>query len=364
MRLVAWIFSTACALAALPALAQTPAVDPQSYRGQQAGPLTQVFTLGNPHLSELPANVQSAMMEPLLDRLAAFKPDIITHEGISGEQCDVLKRYETRYPDMFKDYCRSTDAALAATGLDIPAAIAAVESTLAQWPAEPSAAQRRQLAATFLAAGDEPSAQVQWRRLPPAERRSGDGLNEALVTVLKREGAKPNETVEVGVALAVRLGLDRLYAVDDHTADSIQALAGAGFGDAVQAVWSKIDFPEAKEYGARGEALANGSDMLSFYRFINRPSVQRAFIEGDHIAAMKAQSDQLYGRQYLAWWETRNLRMVANIRAAFGNRPGAKVLNIVGASHKAYYDTYLGLMSDVTLVDAQAVLGSETPMAK
>lgn len=48
--------------------------------------------------------------------------------------------------------------------------------------------------------------------------------------------------------------------------------------------------------------------------------------------------------------------MVANIRAAFGNAPGARVLNIVGASHKAYYDQYLSLMSDVRLVDAQTVL--------
>lgn len=359
MRLVILILSAACALVAFPATAQTPAIDPQSYRGQQAGPLTQVLTLGNPHLSELPGKVEPAMLLPLLDRLAAFKPDIITHEGISGEQCDVLKRFEKRYPDMFKGYCRSTDAAQQSTGLDIAAAMAAVETTLAQWPAQPSPAQRRQLAAYFLAAGDEPSAQVQWQRMPAAERHSGDGLNDALVTILKREGRKPNETVEVGVALAVRLGLDRLYAVDDHTADSIQALAGAGFGEAIQAVWSKIDFPEATEYGTRAKALATGTDMLAFYRFINRPTVQRAFIEGDHIAAMKAPSQSLYGRQYLAWWETRNLRMVANIRAAFGNAPGAKVLNIVGASHKAYYDAYLGLMSDVTLVDAQMVLGKE-----
>lgn len=359
MRLILCCLSLVPGLFALSAIAQTPAIDPQSYRGQQAGALTEVLTIGNPHLSQLPVNIEPAMLAPLLDRLAAFKPDIITHEGISGEQCDILKRYGKRYPDMYEYYCRSTDAALKATGLDIPAAIQAVEAMLAQWPADPSPAQRRQLAAYFLAAGSEPSAQVQWQRLQVTERHAGDGLDDALVKILRREGMRANETFDVGVPLAVRLGLDRLYAVDDHTADSIQASAAPGFNEALEAHWASSTFAESEENAARGRALSNGADVLSYYRFLNRPSVQRAFIEGDHIAAMKAPSKQLFGRQYLAWWETRNLRMVANIRAAFGNRPGAKVLNIVGASHKAYYDAYLGLMSDVKLVDAQAVIGSE-----
>ena len=59
---------------------------------------------------------------------------------------------------------------------------------------------------------------------------------------------------------------------------------------------------------------------------------------------------------YFAWWEVRNLRMVANIRTAFGNQPSARVLNIVGISHKAHYDAYLDMMSDVRVVDAETVL--------
>jgi hypothetical protein len=71
---------------------------------------------------------------------------------------------------------------------------------------------------------------------------------------------------------------------------------------------------------------------------------------------LRAGSPEQYGRVYLAWWETRNLRMVSNIRAAFGNHPGARVLNVVGSSHKPYYDAYLAMMSDVTLVDAEDIL--------
>ncbi|GAB3355760.1 hypothetical protein [Lysobacter tyrosinilyticus] len=38
-----------------------------------------------------------------------------------------------------------------------------------------------------------------------------------------------------------------------------------------------------------------------------------------------------YGQLYVAGGETRNLRLVANIRAAFRERPGARVLSIVGS---------------------------------
>ena len=339
-----------------PSPAQTPAFDPRSWHGEQAGKPTEVLTLGSAHLSQLPAPPTPAMMQPLIEKLAAFKPDIITHEGISGEQCDVLRRYAARYPDMFDSYCWGTDEAMKATGLDIPSAMAEVEKTLAAWPNQPTSAQRRHLAALFLAAGDRPSAQVQWQRLPSTERRMGDGVDEALLTILTRKSAKPNETYDVAVSLAARLGLERVHAVDDHTADSIQGSAGTGFEPAIKKIWASISFPESKESDVLAKNLKTESDMLAFFRFMNQPNTQRAFIKNDFYIAMKTASPEQYGRQYFAWWETRNLRMVANIRAAFGNKPGARVLNIVGASHKPYYDAYLGMMSDVKLVDAATVL--------
>ena len=344
------------ALPALPALAETPAFDPRSWRNQHAGEPTQVATLGSAHLGQLPVVVTAPMLAPLLDRLAAFNPSIITHEGISGEQCDLLRRYAVQYPNMFENYCFGTEAAARATGLDVSGAMAAVEKTLAIWPAQPTAGQRRQLAAYFLAAGDRPSAQVQWLRLPETERRAGDGIDGALLKILAREGAKPNETFDVAVALAARLGLERVYAVDDHTADSIQALAGPGFDPALQKIWASSTFPEGEEYDRRAKSIKDAADVLGMYRFTNAPAVQRAFIKGDYHWAMNTASPEKYGRQYVAWWETRNLRMVANIRAAFGNKPGARVLNIVGASHKPYYDAYLEMMSDVKLVDVGEML--------
>ena len=351
------IVAAACLnLTNFPVTAATPAFDPRAWKGSQAGPLTQVLTIGSPHLRELPANFQRSMLSALLDKLAAYKPDVITHEGISGEGCDTLQRYAATYPDMFDTYCWGTDEARKATGLTVPEAMAQVEVALTAWPAQPSVAERRHLAALFLAAGDRPSAQVQWLRLPVAERREGDGVDTPLLKILTAAGAKPNETTDIVVVLAARLGLERVYAVDDHSADSIQARAGDGFGPALTVFWAGTDPAGRAEYNQRAKVLATPADMLDFYRYLARPATQRMFVTNDMGAALKQPGAERYGRQYVAWFETRNLRMVANIRSAFGNRPGARVLNIVGASHKAYYDAYLDMMSDVAIVDAEVLL--------
>ena len=106
----------------------------------------------------------------------------------------------------------------------------------------------------------------------------------------------------------------------------------------------------------REAGLNSGQALLSYFRFLNDPKTGRAFVTAEYGGALMQNTPQLYGRQYAGWWEARNLRMVANVRAAFANKPGARVLNIVGASHKPYYDAYLKMMSDVRVVDAQKVL--------
>jgi Family of unknown function (DUF5694) len=336
--------------------AETPAFDPRSWKGQHAGPPSQVLTVGSTHLGQIKVVVTPEMLAPLLGKLSAFKPDIITHEGRSGEQCEVLKRYAARYPGMFDTYCFDAAEAETATGLTVPAAMEQIEKTLATWPAQPSAAQRRHLAAYFLAANDRPSARVQWLQLPEAERKIGDGIDEALLKIVSRTGAKPNETYDVAVVLAARLGLNRVYAVDDHTADSIDGLAGVGLETFLKGFWGSVKSPIADEATRLEEGMKTGTDVLVYYRFINRPATQREYVSIDFKAAMNAPSPENYGRMYHAWNETRNLRMVSNIRAAFGNKPGARVLNIVGASHKPYYDAYMNMMPDVKLVDASVIL--------
>lgn len=335
-------------------------VEQAKWRQDLAGKPTQLLVLGSPHLSQLPVPYQSDMIAGVLDKLRTFKPDIITIENLSGLQCDAIARQSALYPDVVDNYCFNTADLAKELGLNVQQANTKALEWVSRWEQDksinPSGAERRQLAALFLAANEPFSAHVQWLRLPPNERKEGDGMNKAMVDLMSREGKKPNESYDIAAVLAASLGLERVFAVDDHTADRIQGLTGPGFGTAIQAIWQQSHIPEYDQADQIKAAVKNSDSMLALYRFNNTPTVLNAYIHADFGAALKQDTPELYGRQYVAWWETRNLRMVANIREAFGNHPGSRVLSIVGASHKPYFDRYLGLMHDVEIVDSLQVL--------
>jgi hypothetical protein len=320
------------------------------------GPATRVMTLGSVHLSEF-EHWTPAMLEPLLAKLAAFKPAIITHEGLSGDQCAALKMRPDVTGTAYSQYCWNPDEIISETKRSVPQAALEIRETFKTWPATPTAAQRRRLALLFLAAGDRVSARVQWLRLPPAERRAADGLSDKMIDIILRKGRNMNESYEVAAVLAARLGLERAYAVDDHTSDSIYADVPDDFDE---------DFANRGKEPALVSSMAankaqtgrvrDGETLLTLYRELNAPNGTRAQILADFAGALVMPSQRYAGRTYVGWWDVRNLRMVANARAAFAATPGARVLNIVGSSHKPWYDVLFATMPDVEVVDAAAVL--------
>src|SRR5262249_44176954 len=151
------------------------------------------------------------------------------------EQCDDLRRYTGSYPDSFNTWCKSTETAQKAIGMDGPAAAAEIRKVLSSWPVEPEVAARRRLATLFLAAGDVPSAVLQWHRLPPEAHVLGGGVSDDTLKLLDRVSARPNEIDEIAVPLAIRLRLERIYPVDDHTSDAVLADEGPEYDAALQA---------------------------------------------------------------------------------------------------------------------------------
>jgi hypothetical protein len=338
-------------LVALPFAAQAQ-IDLTTLDRDMAGPRSQILVLGSVHLNGMPAGFKPSALDGVIARLAAFKPDIITIETESGEECDLAARHPAKYGP---DYCAPTDAAMAATGLDVPAAIAEVDKMLKAWPAQASAAQRRRLAATFLAAHDRASAYVQWLQLPEAERRAGDGLNPALLDALDKVSKRNNESYQVAARLAAQLGLQRVHAVDNHTGDRIDVPDIKAFVRAIEAAWAEGG-AALKAQDQRDNALSQGADLLPLYRLINDPAALQVRADANVGAAMRGKSPQGYPQIWVAGWEIRNLRMVANIRETFRERPGARVLTIVGATHKPWFDAWLGQLQGVDMVDAAAVL--------
>lgn len=355
MRVTALLLSmTLCGAAA--AQAYQPDFDASAYKGPTDGSANEVLVLGSVHLSQLPKTFQGANLSLLNERLAAWNPQAIAIEAVSGPQCEFMRHYQARYKDSIASYCRDPAPARASTGLDVAAATEAADALLASWPSAPTPAQRRRLAALFLAGGEPASALVQWLRLPQAERRAGEGLDATLIEALRKLETQPDESLMIGARLAARLGHERLYAMDDHTADSAsedQKLVGA----ALMKAW---DNPATKQRMAADKAqegsLGSADGVLAMYRAHNAPGQAALIYNSDFGAAMNEPSVQRFGRTYLGYWETRNLRMAGNIRDVLGRSPGQRMLVIVGASHKGYLESYLHQMHDVRIVDAVPVL--------
>lgn len=350
-----WVLFPLLLAAAVSASAQSR-VDLTAVGGHLAGARTQVLVLGTVHLREAPKSFTPASLAPVIDRLAAYRPQIITIEHLSGESCDLPLHFPKLYaPEDFQPFCQDTTRAKAATGLDVPAALAESKALLKDWPAQPAPAQRRHLAAVFLAAGDATSALVQWLQIPPADRHAGDGLDDLLAKQLEESLTRNDESVQIAARLAARLGLPRVYPVDDHTGDNVDVADAAAYGKAIQQAWDRMSAAEMPNRDTRN-ALWQKGDMLGLYRFINRPEVLQTAIESDFGAALRDTSPQHYGQIYVAGWETRNLRMVGNVRAAFREQPGTRVLSLVGATHKPWFDGLLGQMQGVEIVDVEKVL--------
>jgi len=336
--------------------AQTSVFEPSRLKGPAAGAPNEVVVLGTPHLRGLPATFQPASLRLLADRLAAWRPDTIAIEALSGPQCAFLRQYPERYRETVADYCWDPAPARAATGLDVPAATVESERLLATWPAAPTPAQRRRLAAVFLAGGERASALVQWLRLPDAERHAGDGLDATLVTLLDQLRTRRNEDTLIAAPLAAALGLERVVAMDDHTADAPIA-DEAAYGAALTAAWNNPATTQRRRIDEALDAkLGTPDGVLALYRALNASDQAKLVFDSDFGAALNEPSPQRFGRAYVTYWETRNLRMAANIRAAAGAQPGGRALVIVGASHKWYLEAYLNQTHDVRIVDIQPLL--------
>jgi hypothetical protein len=336
--------------------AQTTTFDPSRLKGPAAGPANDVIVLGTPHLRGLPAAFQPASLRLLADRLAGWRPQTIAIEALSGPQCAFMRQYPQRYKDSVEDYCWDPAPARAATGLDVPAATAEAGRLLAAWPANPAPARRRRLAAVFLAGGERASALVQWLRLPAAERHEGDGLDATLAALLEQLRTRRSEDTLIAAPLAAALGLERVVAMDDHTADA-PVTDEAAYGAAIAAAWKNPAGARRKRTeDALRAKLDTPEDVVALYRALNAPETAKLVYDSDFGAALEEPSPQHFGRAYVTYWETRNLRMASNIRAAIGEHPGGRALVFVGASHKWYLEAYLNQMHDVRIVDVGPLL--------
>jgi len=359
------IIAAALALiAAAPATAQQHAFDPRAYQHLHVGRPTQILVIGTAHLSGTPDSFDPAVLEPLLQRLQAFHPDAIAIEALPGRSIAQMWQYRAVYPEVAHDYGGRAMvlAALARNtlNLEMPDAEAEVRHTLATWPASPTPEQRRRLAALLCAAGDPASALVQWWRLDPSERKKDDNVSQLLVDQLATYDtpARKNEDYLIASRLAARLGLERVFPMDDQSDDIPSPTFERDMEAFMSEPWFQqaIHSPTFEPLMHTEEHMRTPEETLNTYRFMNQPVTGINDADGQWLSMIERASPNDVGRARVSAWEVRNLRMAANIREVSNAKPGGRILVIVGSAHKPWLDAYLGMMSDAQVVDAEQVL--------
>ncbi|MHC5111014.1 MAG: DUF5694 domain-containing protein [Planctomycetota bacterium] len=306
-------------------------------------------------------------LEPLLIALERFKPDVVAVERLSGETVEVYEKLaptHDRVLDAFaSDIRKIGKSAQKAVSLDRRSAeTRAIElvATFGNRPGDPVPTSDRLQAALLLAAAyDLTSAALQWSYLPPERRVPDEAFPEDVADGLTKTLAARNEASIIGVALARRLQLQRVYGVDDQSDALFQLERGQELMGGLASSPEHKKLQESilfKELPVRIQKASKTEDLLGLYRWINSPEYGKADVDAQWHIFLRTRLPSNLDRRRIAVWEMRNLAIAGNIRRVSPSEPGKRVLVIIGASHKAFLDAYLHQMMDVDVVRATDVL--------
>ncbi|MEQ8435016.1 MAG: DUF5694 domain-containing protein [Oceanicaulis sp.] len=155
-----------------------------------------------------------------------------------------------------------------------------------------------------------------------------------------------NERQQLGMALAARLGHERLYAVDFQNGMDFNAMlesAQANQQARVLAQFEDFNTGVADLMGRLETGTVRERLILS-----NGPDVDRLHDGYFILAQAGSPADPVGAREMGAWWE-RNLIIFSNI--AFHTEPGDRVLVIYGSGHKHLLDRFFDRAPGFELID-------------
>ena len=356
------IASIALGLAASAMLMTAPASSdrfPDCVTGQAAaipaGP-TRVLVLGTFHLRQIKDRFDPAYLDSLVERLAAFRPAAIAVESMAG---DLITSMEGRSKDSalvrevldgFAETQRKLGhAAQAQLQTDPSFAAAEVEKRLDASPAP----DRPALVMWLLAAYNHPTAVLQWSLIPSAEKASQTVVPHDTAAALDEALRQVNETPALAIRLAARLGLHRLYPVDDF--EDLEAIGRilpvlekeAAQNPLLKAVTNSPVYLEDKK---RLEAAIAGRDLMPVYQALNSAEHVRADVDAQWGVFLRTRFPGGEDRGRLALWENRNLKIAARIQAVCSAYPGRNILVIYGAAHKPFLEKYLSRAMNTEIV--------------
>ena len=322
---------------------------------------SQVLVLGTVHLRSYDDDFNHDVLDGLLDVLEKYKPDLIGIESLapivirdmvnSGEaNSEVLKEFGQRTAEFGKNMRLSLNVSWFEANARVEELLKDIETE----GRETELVQlRKELVLHFLAANDIYSALLQWSYLPEAMRTNIDGLDADILDYFSKHIQSPNENISIGITLATRLNHQRIYAINDHR-DKEDFVKVA---DALSKALENNEYIKTQPWkalyveltGIQNKAYAS-ENLLPFYIYLNSREYVHRDIDSQWQILFKAKLPFGLAQTRTAYWDVRNLGIVANIRRAMALHPGNKMLIVIGASHKGFLDALLAECMDVKVV--------------
>lgn len=157
-----------------------------------------------------------------------------------------------------------------------------------------------------------------------------------------------NERQQIGMALAARLGLDQLHAVDYSSGmdfDGMFEAAETAGQTELLARFEAFMAPIQQHIASSAEAARPVLDRL----IESNSAEQIAYHDLYLLTAQMGAADNPVGAEQMQIWWGRNLHIFANI--ARMSEPGDRVLVIYGAGHKYLLDQFVDSAPNLELVD-------------
>lgn len=162
-----------------------------------------------------------------------------------------------------------------------------------------------------------------------------------------------NERQQIGMALAARLGHDRLFAVDYSNGMDFEAMLQAATDAGQTAVLAEFDAAIA---GIQARVADPGNASLPVLDRLIRVNSAEEIAQHDLYLILAQMGDGAHpvGAEQMELWWGRNLHIFANIARV--SRPGDRVLVIYGAGHKYLLDQFIDSAPNLEWTDPLSYL--------
>ncbi len=316
------------------------------------------MVLATPHLSSYSKEFSSRALDPVIQKLKNWGPDLICIESAAPGSMNFMIQNPVLYRSVLNEFGKENQSLAnyfqEKKNCDWQTAMKRYDSLGRQLQVDPNNSVNKVAFTQYSFASYRfYTALLQYKTLN-AQELVNLGLDEDKKNVLENTLASSNENVQLGFRLAQEMEKNEILQIDDHLdKDLFMRIAPA----LINELNSNKEYQKIHEdpfYKETQQKLLTGleeKNLLPYYRMINTSVHQKKDKEVQWELFFRTNLDSRLDRVRVGLWETRNLNICSHIRRASSLYPGRKVLVIIGSSHKIFLDEQLQRLMGVKLVN-------------